>query len=55
MCAAAFAEQAEGIRALAGPVLKGLAQALTNAASGIASPEDIGSYISHVFHTVTGG
>ena len=54
-CAAAFAEQAEGIKALAAPVLRGLAQVMTQAASGISEPQNINSYIDYIFHSVSGG
>lgn len=52
--AGAFAEQAEAIKGLAAPVLRGLAQVLTHAASGITEGQHLHSYVSFVFSGVSG-
>lgn len=44
-----------GIQALAAPVLRSLAQALTQAAVGIADGQHLGSYVAFVFQGVAGG
>lgn len=53
-CAGAFAEQVPGIQALAAPVLRNLAQALTQAAVGITESQHLASYIGFIFQGVAG-
>ena len=52
--AGAFAEQAQAIKALAAPVLRGLAQALTQAAVGFADSQHIAEYTAYLFRDVQG-
>ena len=50
----AFAEQAEPIRALAGPTVRALAKALTVAAGGLPDQAAAWQYTTHLMHTITG-
>ncbi len=50
----AFAEQAEPIRALAGPTVRALAKALTVAAGGLPDQAAAWQYTTHLMHTLTG-
>lgn len=52
--AGAFAEQVPGIQALAASVLRSLAQALTQAAVGLADSQHLASYIAFIFQGVGG-
>ncbi|EIE26728.1 hypothetical protein COCSUDRAFT_46205 [Coccomyxa subellipsoidea C-169] len=49
----AFAEQAEPIRALAGPTVRALAKALTVAAGGLPDQAAAWQYTTHLMHTLT--
>lgn len=50
----AFAEQAEPIRALAGPTVQALAKALTVAAGGLPDQAAAWQYTTHLMHSITG-